>query len=169
MSLLDIGSLIGLAGTGAAALKTGTEIAQNVQGIIAGKNPDLLALKQQISDLYDELIVAKKAQMAQQEALVELQHNLKKSDAFQAQKSNYALTKTDLGGFVYTLKLDKAGGDPPHDLCVSCFDQEKKSVLQPVGRNKLGCPSCKAEVFKSDGRGSGIMVGSVRHPGLDGF
>jgi hypothetical protein len=152
MTLSDIGAIIGMAGTGATALKTGTEFLQGAKELLSRKDPDLLALKQLISDVYDELIIAKKAQMAQQDALMELQNQLKKSDAFQAEKARYTLTKTELGGFVYALKPGDNGGEPAHDLCVSCFQDEVKSVLQPVDFNTLGCPRCGSKVLKPDGR-----------------
>lgn len=169
MNLSDIANLVGLAGTATAALKTGTETVQSVKELVSRKDPDLLALKKLVCDLYEELIVAKKAQMLQQEALVDLQRQAKKAKAFQAEKPRYVLTRTELGGILYALRPEEARGEAPHDLCPGCFQDEVKSVLQPVDHNTLGCSRCATRVFKPDGRGSGILIGRVNRPDVDGF
>lgn len=159
MSLADITSLIGLAGATGGAIKTVAEGVQAAKEMVSRKDPDLVALKKLISDLYDELIVAKKTQMLQQDALMELRDKTKKSEAFQAEKLRYALTRTEMGGMIYALRPEDARGEPPHDLCATCFQDEIKSVLQRVEFNTLECKRCQTRAFKPDDSSGGRLVG----------
>lgn len=148
-------------GEGATNLITGSASAvKAVVELVRKPNPDLVEIKAIAVDAIDKLMEAKTAQMMQQDKLLELENQIRKRDRFQQESQRYALTKTELGGFVYTLKPDDPSGEPAHDICAACFEREIKSVLQAVNFNTLGCPACGAQVFKPDGR-SGAMIGAV--------
>lgn len=132
--------------------------------------PDVSEIKRLAIEVIDQLLEAKAAQMTMQDALMKLQDEQKKRDRFQAEAHRYALTRTDLGAMVYSLKPDEARGEPPHDLCATCFEDQIKSVLQPVKSNTLGCNRCGGTFLKPDGRDSGIMFAPGRSTrGLSGF
>ena len=60
--------------------------------------------------------------------------------------SLYAFPGT--GSLVYALKEGMENGEPVHYLCASCYDQSKKSTLQP-GNRSLRCPLCKNVIYIS--------------------
>lgn len=124
-------------------------------------DPDFDQIKAFASDAIDKLFEAKKAQMAMHEKLVELEQELRKRDRFHAEAERYALTKTEMGSLVYSLKPGDPRGEPAHDLCAACFEREVKAMLQPVDFNTLECPVCKARALKPDGRAI-IMTGGGR-------
>lgn len=169
MNLKDIVALIGLAEPGMATLKTATEALQNAKALIAEPDPDIGAMKQQIAELYEEIVVTKQAYVPLYDALLDLQHKEKKAQRFWAESERYAMTRTELGSTIYSLRPEHARGDPPHDLCATCFEQEVKSVLQPTARNTLTCRTCGGTFYKPDGQGSGILLGQVRRRDFDGF
>ncbi|WP_323790097.1 hypothetical protein [Thalassovita sp.] len=149
-------------GTGAAGLISGSTTAiKGVLDLVRKPNPDMTEIKFLAADAVDKLLEAKQAQMAMQDKILELENELKQRDRFQEEAKRYTLTKTDMGGFVYTLKPSEAGREPQHDLCASCFERDIKSVLQPVDFNTLECPRCKARVFKGDGQAN-VMYGAVQ-------
>ena len=166
MTLADIAAALGIAGTGLSAIKTGTEIIQGAKELVSGKDPDLLALKQKLSDLYDELIIAKKAQMTMQDTLLKLQDEAKQAEAFDAEAHRYVMTRTSQGATIYSLRPDEARGEPLHDLCPNCFQNKKKSMLQPVAMNTLGCNICGGTFLKPDGQ-QHVFLGPVGRRSFD--
>jgi hypothetical protein len=104
-----------------------------------------------------------------QGALLGLDEEQRRVDRFQSQANRYALVRTELGSLVYELKPGHADDQPAHCICATCYEQQIKSILQPVAHNTLSCRQCGGQFFKPDGQGSGIMVGPVRRPGFDGF
>lgn len=169
MKLKDIGALIGVAEPGIATLKVATETVQNIKALITKPNPDLHAMQKEIAALYEEIVVTKQAYVALYDALLELQQKEKKAQTFKAEAARYAMTKTELGSTVFSLRPAYAGDEPAHDLCATCFQNEVKSILQPVAHNTLKCGQCGGTFYKPDGQDSGIRIGGVRRPDFDGF
>lgn len=154
---------------GLTATKTAVDLVEKVKHLAAKPDTDQTALKKQIADLYMEIIVTKQAYMALYDALLDLQQKEKKAQRFQAEAGRYAMTRTELGSIIYSLRPECAGGNPPHDLCAACFEKEIKSVLQPTAHNTLTCRNCGGTFYKPDGRDSGIMVAKIRRRDFDGF
>lgn len=169
MSLKRIAALIGLAEPTVAAIKTMTETAVAARDLIASPDSDVTALKQQIIALREENLTTKQAYLTLYNALLDLQQKEKESENFQAEAARYAMTRTEQGSTIYSLKPEHARGETPHDLCTACFNQEIKSVLQPVAHNTLKCSRCSSTYFKPDERGSGIMIASGRSTKFDGY
>ncbi|MCI5041033.1 MAG: hypothetical protein MRY81_15280 [Donghicola eburneus] len=149
--------------TGIAAtslIKGSTSAVKGALDLLREDEPDLTEIKTALMQSLDDLLETKAAQAQMQDEIMKLEDELRKRDRFQQQEHRYALTKTDMGGLVRSLKPEHADGEPAHDLCTACFDKEVKSVLQPVDFNTLGCPICKSRVYKSDGR-TEIAVASL--------
>lgn len=160
--LSEIATLVGLAGSAATTISTTADLTQKFKDIINGPEPDALKMKELVLDIYDGLINAKRDQMQVEHLLADLQQELQKQDRFTTQAARYELTQTDMGARVYALKKDDPSGDPPHEICATCFEDAIKSILQPVEFNTLGCSRCGGKFFKSDGQSSIMSVPSGR-------
>jgi hypothetical protein len=58
---------------------------------------------------------------------------------------------------VYALKADEAGDAPLHWICPQCYEDAKRSILQPEtrfpGRNQvLVCNRCETDIITSGAR-----------------
>lgn len=166
--LVEIKSIMAAYGLITSGLKDTVALADAVKDAINRPNPDLIALKQEISSLGERLFEAKEAQMAVQYELIDLQQKLTKQDRFQTEAARYTLTQTDMGGRVYALKSSDKSGEPPHEICAGCFEKAEKSILQPKGRDNLHCYNCGADTPKTDGYGHGISV-SIRDDPMRGY
>ena len=169
MDLPTIVSLAGLVGTSMTGLKTTTEIAQNIKGLVGKPDADVTATKQLVSELLDRLIQLQTEHVAMQRAIADVLEEQRRTDQFQAETERYALKRTELGALVYELKDVDASGEAAHCICATCYEKQVKSILQPVGRNTLGCNICGGRFLKPDGQSSGIMVASTRRRDFDGF
>ncbi len=149
--------------------KGATEVAQNIKSLVSKPDLDVAATKQLVSQLLDRLIQLQAQQVAMQRAVADVAEEQRRLERFQAEAVRYTLKRTDLGAMVYELKDTDTRGEPPHCICAACYEQQVKSILQPVERNTLGCQRCGGRFLKGDGRDSGIMIGRVRRPDTDGF
>ena len=54
------------------------------------------------------------------------------------------------GALVYALKEQCKASEPPHWICTKCYEDGRKSILNPVagarGFFKITCPICKSEI-----------------------
>jgi hypothetical protein len=75
-----------------------------------------------------------------------LKEQMAKMEAWESQKDRYRLEKLPPGVFVYTLKPEMAGGEPPHQICQTCYQRGKKSILHSDepgnGLYHLHCHEC---------------------------
>lgn len=165
----NLTAILGLASNGVGILKGATEVTQAIKGLVSKPEVDATATKKLVSDLLDRLVRLQTEQMTMQEELLKFQDEQKRRGRFQSQAHRYAMVKTELGSLVYSLKTDEARGEPPHDLCTTCFEDEVKSVLQPVNFNTLECPRCHATFLKPDGRQAAMMGTVSRSNRFEGF
>jgi hypothetical protein len=109
-----------------------------------------------------KIIDANNAAFAAQEERTELLEKLRQLakqvgdlTAWQAEKQRYELLEVSGGAFTYVLKPDRQSGEPIHWLCASCYQNNKKSILQLAERNVMQggrmniwkCPTCDASVL----------------------
>jgi hypothetical protein len=82
----------------------------------------------------------------------ELEKEVSKLKAWDADKQRYELADSGLGTFAYRLKPEAEGAEPIHLLCAHCYADHQKSVLQSTdkldGRRRrvLACHRCKSTV-----------------------
>jgi len=65
-------------------------------------------------------------------------------------QSQYSLFRTLYGKVVYVPNESHKSSEPKHWLCANCFNERKKSILQPQndGNNfTFFCPKCKTRLF----------------------
>ncbi|MGR3760925.1 hypothetical protein ACUXV3_12465 [Roseobacteraceae bacterium NS-SX3] len=169
--MADIGHILSLVSQAGSGLLTATQIADNLKKVFSSEEPDIAASKQAVLELLDKLLDAKRDQIAVESLLSELKKDLDKADRFAQEAARYQLTQTDMGGRVYALKADDTSGEPPHEICASCYDEGKKSILQFSTKqmNTLVCHRCNATALKSDGRESAAYVVSTARTPWDIF
>lgn len=93
-------------------------------------------LNQQIIDAQQQVFVAHAAQVELLGRVGELEGQVQRMKDWEAQKARYDLAAPFAGCMVYALKKDLSNGQPPHYLCVTCFERGEKSILQ--GREEAG-------------------------------
>lgn len=76
----------------------------------------------------------------------ELEAEIAKYQKWEGEARRYSLTSTNFGTFVYILKAELANGEPEHSLCVKCFNEGAKSVLQKYNAIYLACPRCDSKL-----------------------
>lgn len=153
---MDISTIATTVTASATAVDSIAKLVKSVREILApGKlsDADVQSLKAKVADLFDVAIAAKSAQLDLQQAVFALQaekdalkSKVAEMEAFDAHVVDYELCTIAPNSFAYLKKgTPKKMGETPY-LCVSCFDQRQKSLLQFVARDfhfdTLKCPKC---------------------------
>ena len=120
---------------GAAGLKSEVEI-----------NLAVIDIQRALLDAQSAAFEDRERQISQQRRVAELEDQLVRVHQWAEEKARYKLTETPSGALVYSLKPECANGDPDHRLCVKCFNEDRKSVLQVKTRHSGGervqCQHC---------------------------
>ncbi len=143
---------------GASGLKSETEI-----------NLAVIDIQRALLDAQSAAFDDRERHAELQRRVAELESQLDQVQQWEAEKARYKLTESVTGSLIYVLKPDSANDDPDHRLCVKCFNEDRKSVLQVVRRDSGGesvqCHHCnikmtlspfpKSNVFTSSGGSRG--------------
>ncbi|QMV26810.1 hypothetical protein GRI33_07700 [Brucella sp. BO3] len=180
---MDISSLIEIVKDGGGAtdtvfkaLKTAKEVFKKPQpltkaDIVPVENglleamDQILQLKQMQLELIDALIALKQQQLSLDEERIRIKQ-------FEADAKNYVLKEVSPHSRAYVPTAAVASGESPQYLCVSCFEQKQRSLLQFEERDfhfdTLQCPQCSGTIrVPNDVR---MEVRTVRVPNkFDGF
>jgi hypothetical protein len=96
-----------------------------------------------------DTLSARTAQTELSEQVRTLEEEMARAKAWEAEKQRYSLTQLPSNGFVYTLKNEERGTEPAHDICIHCYQQGRKAILQSRGTaygiETLACSSCGAQ------------------------
>ena len=101
---------------------------------------------------------ARETQMA--EELRSLKAHVAEIEAWSAQKERYVLKELRPGVLVYALKPGMEGGEPPHQICQTCYQRGKRSILHADEQHnevyRLTCHEC----------GTQLQIGFVYPPSI---
>lgn len=134
-------------------LKTASDIA-----IGLGKLNTLAQVQEKSVELGQIIVAAQSATLsayADQAAMIEevraLKEEIMRVKAWETQKQRYKLVSPwKAGGVAYALRESMANGEPPHLICTKCYEDGRKSILNPVrienGFLGFGCPICKSQI-----------------------
>ena len=105
-----------------------------------------------ISDVLEKLVTAREQYSALLDRVSDLEQELKRFENWEAEKQRYQLHRTGRGNLAYVVKKSMANGEPGHALCPKCFQESKKSILQPnnasfVAAKGYVCPSCAMDII----------------------
>lgn len=134
------------------SLNAAKDIAQAMIGL-----RDAKAFQEKQIEFQKQLIAANNATLAAQEERVALlaridalEKEVARHEERRLEKQNYELKEVEAGAFVYVLKESVRGAEPNPWLCVRCFENSKKSILQANRRDVSyeyhQCAECHAEV-----------------------
>lgn len=109
-------------------------------------------------ELQEKILAAQAEQAALVEAVRELKAQVVGFETWETEKQRYELKALPPGVHVYTLKPDMAASEPAHHICQTCYQRNKKSILdQGETRSDvyhLTCNECGAD----------LKVGQFRPP-----
>jgi hypothetical protein len=116
------------------------------------------AVAQKAIELQGAIISLQTAMMgiqAQNQELISEASKLKQQIAdmenWETEARKYKLIQLVTDSFVYALEDDQLANQPYHWLCVHCYQNKQKSVLQRSDTRAGGwiliCPQCKNEIF----------------------
>jgi uncharacterized small protein (DUF1192 family) len=110
-----------------------------------------------IIDAQTKIFLVNEERSALLERIGALEKEIADLEAWEATKDRYELKKTKGGGLAWFLKGDAQGSELPHQICTKCYEERKRSILQPKGRSgpeahlgiaaTLYCPACKSEIL----------------------
>ncbi|WP_426330294.1 hypothetical protein O0081_12090 [Pseudomonas aeruginosa] len=91
----------------------------------------------------------------------ELEAEIAKYIRWEEESARYTLTATEFGTFIYRIKPECQGDEPAHSLCVKCFNEGVKSVLQRHNSIYVNCPRCgtKLQIRPSAPSNRDLVVG----------
>lgn len=88
------------------------------------------------------------AQFSMVEEIRALKEEMAQIKAWDTEKQRYKLTTPWEGSLTYALKESMSNGEPPHYICTSCYENRRKSILNPKQNStnrfySFVCPNCK--------------------------
>lgn len=149
--MIDIGQAAALLGS----LKTAGEITAALISL-----RDASVVEDKVRELNGVILAAQSSAFAAHLSQIELLDRVRTLEAeiarmkeWDAGKGTYQLKAVGTGAFAYASQPSMNGAEPPHWLCVKCYDNRNKSILQMKGRaasdrtaNIWACPQCRSEI-----------------------
>lgn len=135
------------------SLQTAGQIAKAMSELTAS-----IELKAKVIDLQSTILAAQNSALAahsDQFAMIERIRNLEKEianvKAWAEEKKRYKMMPPWGNSIlvVYGLKESSKGTDPPHWICAKCYDDGRRTILNPKkGSNNmlLHCPTCRTDM-----------------------
>jgi hypothetical protein len=145
----DVAMVIGI-GEGAATfgvLKSAYELVRDLR-----KSSDPATLKAGLEELADRLLAAREDALKAAEAIdalstenKRLQSELEKRQSWEEEAKRYELREITPRSFAYVLKTP-TGDASKHLVCPTCFEQNKRRILQQRDNSYSVCPDCATVV-----------------------
>jgi hypothetical protein len=159
--VVDVSAIAGLM----SSLKAATDISKAMIDLRDGA-----MIQRKVIELQGVILAAQQSALSAQtdqftmlERVRELEKEIARLRAWDAEKANYELKEISRGAFAYVLKPDAGAGEPPHWLCTSCYQKSHKAVLQYDGRTDKNDES----IYKCPDCSSAVRVHWSRYPGKD--
>jgi hypothetical protein len=146
-------------GAALASFNTLKNIAQTMMGLHDTKalQAKVIEFNNAIIDAQTKIFLVNEERSALLERVSDLEKQVADLEAWETTKQRYELKKTPGGGLAWFLKQDAQSTQPPHQICTKCYEERKRSILQPEGRSgpavqmgkpaKLYCPACSSKVL----------------------
>lgn len=146
-------------GAALASFNTLKNIAQTMIGLHDAKalQAKVIEFNNAIIDAQTKIFLVNEERTALLKRISNLEKEVTDLEAWETTKQRYELKRTSGGGIVWSLKADAQGTEAPHQICTKCYEDRKRSILQPEGRSnpavhigkpaKLYCPTCGAKAL----------------------
>lgn len=127
---------------GVSAFKAAMDITKGIKDI-----DDRTRRNEAVIELQEKILGAQAAQAALVERIGDLEKEVTRLKAWDAEKQRYKLDQLRPGVVAYSPKEELANGEPPHQLCAACYDAGFKSFLKqetwnPGRCNVMVCHGC---------------------------
>ena len=103
-----------------------------------------------VIELQEKILTAREQQSAALERISELEKEVARFEAWEAEKERYELKSLPPGILVRSVKEAMRNGEPPHYICADCYEMGKKSFLQSRGvnngRETFHCNACDTDI-----------------------
>ncbi|MEH6714158.1 hypothetical protein [Parasphingorhabdus flavimaris] len=139
---------------GYTGLKTALEIAQGIQALKTetAVNQAVIDIQRHVVEAQKSLTEADTIHSADLKRIDALEQEIVSLKDWSAEQENYELADAGNEVLAYRIKSSVETSEPPHWLCPNCYQNRKKSILQPdrqtVGRAKhLICHACSLNVI----------------------
>ena len=134
------------------AIKATTDIIKSIAGLrdAAQILEKTVELNQKILTVQTALADAQAEQTTLIQTIRNLEEEVARFKAWEAEKQRYELKEVAPRTFAYVLKPNASDPEPLHWICASCYQKNQKFILQGIQWYGGGwihtCPSCKAEI-----------------------
>lgn len=145
---MDVSSIL----SAVSSLKIAGEIAVGLANsrTMAEVQAKAVELNQKLIAVQHDVFAAQAAQSALIQRVADLEKELACVKAWETQKQRYQLQSPWSGALVYAVKASMKGAEPPHWICTKCYEDGRKSILNPR-QNASGwyvfvCPVCQSQI-----------------------
>jgi hypothetical protein len=146
---MDFGSIA----AAVTSLKAAGDIASGLISIktTAEVQSKAVELNQKILAAQYSIFEANAAQSALIQQVANLEKQIAQMSAWEEQKKRYKLAEPwGASALVYGVKTECKGSEEPHWICTKCYDDGRRSILNPSKDSKyfviMVCPTCKAQI-----------------------
>jgi hypothetical protein len=130
---------------GLGAFKTMLDLAKGLKDISDATTRNAVAI-----ELQEKILAAHAQQAALLERIGDLDKEISRLKSWDADKGRYELRALPPGVHVYSLKSTMTNGEPPHHLCQTCYQRDRKSILHQSETHRgvyhLRCNECGADL-----------------------
>ena len=128
----DMGAISGLA----ASLTAAADITKGIVGLRDATmvQDKVIELQGVILSAQSNALTAQSEQFSLLERIRALEEKVTGFEAWDTEKQKYELKQVHTGAFAFVLKPEASSGEPPHWLCTTCYENNRKSILQAQGR-----------------------------------
>ena len=134
-------------------LKVAGDIAKSLYDLksISDIQGKVIELQRAILSAQSSALAANADQTAMIEQIRDLKEEIAHMKAWEEEKKRYKLVSQFGRAVVYGLKKSCSTSEPPHWICTKCYEDGRKSILNPVfdkaqGGESLICPACKSAI-----------------------
>lgn len=140
------------------SLKAAKDIAQTMISLrdTAAFQDKVIEFQSKILDAQQAALSANEERAGMLETISNLEQEVADLKAWETEKQRYELKSVGNGTFAYVLKEDTESSEPFHFLCTKCYEDRKKSILQPSpqpatappfqGGRLYSCHSCSSRI-----------------------
>ena len=130
------------AGAAMSSIKVAIDMAKGISALKSETdiNQAILEIQRTLLEAQSQAFDDKQRIAAFGSEVEKLKSELGQRDRWINETQRYVLTESEVGTFTYELRPELANGETHHRLCVTCFQNGKKSILQ--GQRLLDCHGC---------------------------
>ncbi len=141
-------------------LKTAADIAQGLVGLKVGTevNAKAIELQQAILSAQSSALAAQSEQFTMLQRIRDLEGEVTRVRAWKEIEQRYELKEITPGFLAYAMKQEGSRPEPFHWICPSCYQHQKKSLLQKRGNEYGGNWECHECKFRATFEGKNLNV-----------